>query len=152
MNTSIIIRGQIVTDTCTIMFQGLFENLYWNQLYHYANENVLFASPLFSLPFIRSKTVQFMEDLPVFTALNHSGSFRMNFVKFQNNKYVIYWLRVGPYGEKLCFSLYGPRHIYIYIHIYVHAYIHIHIYIHTYIHIYIYIYIYMYVYVTKWLI
>ena len=42
-----------------------------------------------------------MEDLAVFTALNHSGSFGMNFVKFKRNKYVIYRLRVGPYGEKL---------------------------------------------------
>ena len=42
-----------------------------------------------------------MEDLAVFTALNHSGSFGKNFVKFQKNKYVIYRLRVGPYGKKL---------------------------------------------------
>ena len=42
-----------------------------------------------------------MEDLAVFTALNHSGSFGKNFVKFKKNKYVIYQLRVSPYGEKL---------------------------------------------------
>ena len=42
-----------------------------------------------------------MEDLAVFMALNHSGSFRTNLVKFKKNKYVIYRLRVGPYGEKL---------------------------------------------------
>ena len=42
-----------------------------------------------------------MEDLTEFTALNHSGSFGKNFVKFKKNKYVIYRLRVGPYGEKL---------------------------------------------------
>ena len=42
-----------------------------------------------------------MEDLAVFIALNHSGSFRMYFVKFEKiNKYVIYRLRVGPYGKK----------------------------------------------------
>ena len=35
-----------------------------------------------SVPFTRSKIVQFMEDLAVFTALNHSGSFGKNFVKF----------------------------------------------------------------------
>ena len=35
-----------------------------------------------------------MEDLAVFTAINHSGSFGKNFVNFKNNKYVIYWLRV----------------------------------------------------------
>ena len=28
-----------------------------------------------------------MEDLAVFTAINHSGSFGKNFVKFKNNKY-----------------------------------------------------------------
>ena len=48
-----------------------------------------------------SPTVQFKEDFAVFTVLNHSGSFGMNFVKFKKNKYVIYRLRVGPYGEKL---------------------------------------------------
>ena len=37
-----------------------------------------------------------MEDLAVFTALNHSGSFGKNLVKFKKNKYVIYRLRVGP--------------------------------------------------------
>ena len=37
-----------------------------------------------------------MEDLAVFTALNHSGSFGINFVKFKKNKYVIYRLRVVP--------------------------------------------------------
>ena len=43
-----------------------------------------------------------MEDLVVFKALNHSGSFRMYFVKPKKKKiYVIYRLRVGPYGEKL---------------------------------------------------
>ena len=42
-----------------------------------------------------------MEDLAVFTALNHSGSFGKNLIKFKNNKNVIYRLRVGPYGEKL---------------------------------------------------
>ena len=42
-----------------------------------------------------------MEDLAVFTALNHSGSFGKNLIKFKNNKNLIYRLRVGPYGEKL---------------------------------------------------
>ena len=46
-----------------------------------------------------------MEDLAVFTALNHSGSFGKNLVKFKKNKYVIYRLRVGPYGEKLSTSV-----------------------------------------------
>ena len=35
----------------------------------------------FNLPFTRSKIVQFMEDLAVFTALDHSGSFGKNLVK-----------------------------------------------------------------------
>ena len=44
-----------------------------------------------------------MEDLAVFTALNRSGSFGKNFVKFRKNKYIIYRLRVcghifAPYG------------------------------------------------------
>ena len=42
-----------------------------------------------------------MDDIAVFTALNHSGSFVKNFVRFKKNKYVIYRLRVGPHGEKL---------------------------------------------------
>ena len=46
-----------------------------------------------------------MEDLAVFTALNHSGSFGKNLVKFKKNKYVIYRLRVGPYGENCDLSL-----------------------------------------------
>ena len=41
-----------------------------------------------------------MEDLVVFTALNHSGYFGMYFVKFKK-KNVVYRLRVGPYDEKL---------------------------------------------------
>ena len=42
-----------------------------------------------------------MEDLAIFTALNHSGSFGKNLVKFKKDKYVIHQLRVGLYGEKL---------------------------------------------------
>ena len=38
-----------------------------------------------------------MEDLAVFTAQNHSGSFGKNFVKFQKNKYVMYQLRVSQF-------------------------------------------------------
>ena len=38
-----------------------------------------------------------MEDLVVSTALNHSGSF----AKLKTNKYIIYRLRIGSYGEKL---------------------------------------------------
>ena len=35
------------------------------------------------------KTVQFMKDLAVFTALNHSSYLGMNFVKFKKKKNVI---------------------------------------------------------------
>ena len=43
-----------------------------------------------------------MEDLAEFIAQNHSGPFRMYFVKFKKIYiYVIYRLRVGPYGKKL---------------------------------------------------
>ena len=42
-----------------------------------------------------------MEDLAEFIAQNHSGPFRMYFVKFKKKKNVIYRLRVGPYGKKL---------------------------------------------------
>ena len=57
-----------------------------------------------------------MEDLAVFTALNHSGSFGKNFVKFQKNKYVIYRLSgrsvygLWQYFQDLghSFSSYGP--------------------------------------------
>ena len=41
-----------------------------------------------------------MEDLAVFIALNHSGSFGMHFVKFKKIS-MLDQLRVGPYGEKL---------------------------------------------------
>ena len=57
-----------------------------------------------------------MEDLAIFTALHHLGSFGKNFVSFKkNNKYVIYRLRVGLYGfgqhfqdRGHSFSPYGP--------------------------------------------
>ena len=81
-----------------------------------------------------------MEDLAVFVALNLSGSFRMYFVKFKKiNKYVIYRLRVSPYGKKMwprpcglgqhfqdlghSFSPYrppSPQITYIYIYMYLH--------------------------------
>ena len=48
-----------------------------------------------------------MEDLAVFTALNHSGSFGKNFIKFKNNKYVIYQLRVGRSVLKMLPSAYS---------------------------------------------
>ena len=54
-----------------------------------------------------------MEDLAVFTALNHSGTFGRNLVKFKKSKYVIYQLRaygLGQYFQDLghSFSPYGP--------------------------------------------
>ena len=78
---SLIDRCQIVTDNCKIMFQSLFGSIL-NHLYRYTDENVS-VRHLFNLhhlyfnsvPFTRSKIVQFMEDLDVSTALNHSGSY-----------------------------------------------------------------------------
>ena len=67
-----------------------------------------------------------MEDLAVFTTLNHSGYLGKNFIEIKKKKnYVIFRLRVGLYSEKLLqrsclrpraaflrprysFSLYGP--------------------------------------------
>ena len=66
-----------------------------------------------------------MEDLAVFTTLNHSGYLGKNFIELKKKNYVIFWLRVGLYSEKLLqrpclrprvaflrprysFSLYGP--------------------------------------------
>ena len=66
-----------MTDTCIIMFQSLFGSLL-NHLYHYANL-------YFNYHLLAPKTVQFMEELAVFTALKHSGSFGINFVKFEKN-------------------------------------------------------------------
>ena len=54
----------------------------------------------FKYHLLAQKFFQFMEDLALFTALNHSGSFGKNLFKFKQI-YVIYRLRVGPYGEKL---------------------------------------------------
>ena len=94
-----------MTDTCKNNVSKFVCLL--NHLYRYGNENVslrhlsLICITSILTTITHSKIVQFMEDLAVFTALNHSGSFGKNFVKFKNNKYVIYWLRVGPYGEKL---------------------------------------------------
>ena len=44
---------------------------------------------------ILPKIVQFMDDLAIFTALHHLGSFGKNFVKF-TKKIVIYRVRLGP--------------------------------------------------------
>ena len=42
-----------------------------------------------------------MEDLAVFKALNHSGSFRKSLVKFKKKKICYLPAEGGPYGEKL---------------------------------------------------
>ena len=64
---------------------------------------------------MHSKVVQFLEDLDVITALNHSGSFGKNLVKFEKkNENVIYQLRSLLIWKNcaLCleysFSQYGP--------------------------------------------
>ena len=73
------------------MFQSLFGSLL-NHLYRYANEN--FSVRHLSLIYITSnlttihslKILRFIEDLAVFTTLNHSGSFGKSFVKFKKKK------------------------------------------------------------------
>ena len=65
---------------------------------------------------MHSKVVQFLEDLDVITALNHSGSFGKNLVKCgkKKNENVIYQLRSLRIWENcaLCleysFFQYGP--------------------------------------------
>ena len=58
-----------------------------NHLFYYANENVseehLSLICITSILTTRSKIAKFMEDLAVFTALNHSGFLGKNFVKFK---------------------------------------------------------------------
>ena len=100
LTRSLIDRCQIVTDTC----KNNDSKFVWKP----------FKSPLslqkwkcfgevslFNLHHLYFNYHLLLEDLAVFTALNHSGSFGKNFVKFKKNKYVIYQLRVNPYGEKL---------------------------------------------------
>ena len=49
---------------------------------------------------MHSKVVQFLEDLDVITALNHSGSFGKNLVKFEKkNENAIYQLRSLVFGK-----------------------------------------------------
>ena len=49
-----------------------------------------------------------MEDLVVFTALNHSGPFGKNFVKLKINKYIVYQLRVGPFTRYVFHLVFSP--------------------------------------------
>ena len=93
LTRSLIYRCQIVTDTC----KNNVLKFVWKPFKSPLSLRK-WKSPLFYLPFTRSRIVHFMEDLAVSTALNHSGSFEKNFVKFKN---VIYRLRCGPYCEKL---------------------------------------------------
>ena len=107
LTRSLIDRCQMVTDTCknnvskfvwrpfksplSIRKWKCFGEVSLFNLYHlYFNYHLL-----------AQKTVLFMEDLVVSTALNHSGSFGKNFAKLKTNKYIIYRLRIGSYGEKL---------------------------------------------------
>ena len=75
---SLLERCQIVTDTCKKPL---------NHLFYYANENVseehLSLICITSILTTRSKIIQFVEDLAVFTALNHSGFLGKNFVKLK---------------------------------------------------------------------
>ena len=67
----------------------------------------------FNYRLLAKKIVQFIEDLAVFTALNHSGSFGKNFVKFKKkNKKCYPSTYVGPYWKKtvpLVLSTSRPR-------------------------------------------
>ena len=74
-----------MTDTC----KNNISKFVWkplNHLFYYSNENVseehLSLICTTSILTTRSKIVQFMEDLAVSTALNHSGLLGKNFVKF----------------------------------------------------------------------
>ena len=112
-------RCQIVTDTSKKKFVGKpfkppsslhkwkrFDEASLFNLHHlYFNYHLL----------MHSKVVQFLEDLDVITALNHSGSFGNNLVKFEKkNENVIYQLRSLRIWKNcaLCleysFSQYGP--------------------------------------------
>ena len=112
-------RCQIVTDTSKKKFVGKpfkppsslhkwkrFDEASLFNLHHlYFNYHLL----------MHSKVVQFLEDLDVITALNHSGSFGKNLVKFEKkNENVIYQLRSLRIWKNcaLCleysFSQYGP--------------------------------------------
>ena len=96
LTRSLIYRCQIVTDTC----KNNVLKFVWKPFKSPLSLRK-WKSHLFYLPFTRSNIVHFMEDLAVFTALNHSVSFEKNFVKFKKNIYDIYRLRYGPYYEKL---------------------------------------------------
>ena len=107
LTRSLIYRCQIVTDTC----KNNVSKFVWKPFKSPLSLRK-WKSHLFYLPFTRSNIVHFMEDLAVFTALNHSVSFEKNFVKFKKNIYDIYRLRYGPYYEKLwhrSWKFSGPR-------------------------------------------
>ena len=88
-----------------IMFQSLFGSLL-NHLYHYANENV--SVKHLSLICITSilTTIYSLKNCSVYGrscriySPKSFGFFRKEFRQVKK-KYVIYRLRVGPYGEKL---------------------------------------------------
>ena len=107
LTRSLIYRCQIVTDTC----KNNVSKFVWKPFKSPLSLRK-WKSHLFYLPFTRSNIVHFMEDLAVFTALNHSVSFEKNSVKFKKNIYDIYRLRYGPYYEKLwhrSWKFSGPR-------------------------------------------
>ena len=109
LTRSLIDRCQIVTDICKNNVSKFFWKPFkspsslrkWKCFSEASPFNLLHLFSNGELPFTQSKIVECMEDHAVITALNHSGSFGKNFVKFKKNKYVIYRVRVGPYGEKL---------------------------------------------------
>ena len=85
-----------MTDTCKKPL---------NHLFYYANENVseehLSLICITSILTTRSKIIQFVEDLAVFTAVNHSGFLGKNFVKFQKKKIKFVKLKMLPSAHSL---------------------------------------------------
>ena len=89
---SLIDRCQIVTDTCKNNVSKFVKKPFKSPL-SLRKWKCFGVASLFNLHhlyfnyhFLAQKTVQFMEDLAVFTAPNQSGSFGKNFVKFQKKK------------------------------------------------------------------
>ena len=107
------------------MFQSLFGSLL-NHFYHYANENVSVKHLSFICITSILITIYSLKNCSVYGGScriyspKSFGSFWREFryvkKKIEKKKniyiYVIYWQRVGPYGEKLyrghSFSSYGP--------------------------------------------
>ena len=104
LTRSLIDRCQIVTDTCKnnvskFVWKPFKSPLSLRKWKCFAEASLLNLHHLyFNYHLLTQKLFSLWKILPY---LNHLGSFGKNFVKFKKNKYVIYQLRVSPYGEKL---------------------------------------------------